>query len=161
MKKGTLLNNKLTLFETIAFIGLIAAVVMVSSCCPTRKAASTASVQVTQVQPGRQDQDEPFVVVEEMPLFPGGDTALLSFIARNTTYPESAKLRKVEGRVIIRFCVDKSGNTDRVSVIKGVDKDLDAEATRVVNMLPQFKPGRQGGKAVSVWYMVPVNFALK
>ena len=103
----------------------------------------------------------PFVVVEEMPLFPGGDSALLDFILRNTRYPAKAKTNGVQGRVIVRFCVTKEGGVDRISVLKGVDEELDAEAIRVVNTLPKFKPGRQGGKDVDVWYMVPINFALE
>jgi TonB family protein len=103
----------------------------------------------------------PFVVVEEMPMFPGGDSALLGFIARNTKYPEKAKANGIEGRVIIRFCVTDVGGIDRVSVLKGVDAELDNEAIRVVKTLPQFKPGKQGGKPVNVWYMVPITFGLK
>ena len=106
------------------------------------------------------EEGTPFVVVEEMPMFPGGDSALLAYIAKNTKYPEKAKANGVEGRVIVRFCVTDVGGIDRVSVLKGVDADLDAEAARVVKSLPAFKPGRQGGKPVNVWYMVPITFGL-
>jgi TonB family protein len=105
-------------------------------------------------------KDEPFVVVEEMPVFPGGDSALLAYIASNTKYPEKAKTNNIQGRVITRFCVNKEGGIDRISIMKGVDPQLDAEALRVVSALPSFKPGKQGGKPVSVWYMVPITFAL-
>ena len=104
---------------------------------------------------------EPYVVVEEMPMFPGGDTALLQFIAGNTKYPETAKENNIQGKVIIRFCVKPDGGVSLASVLKGVSPDLDAEALRVVNSLPAFSPGRQGGKAVPVWYMVPIAFTLK
>lgn len=103
----------------------------------------------------------PFVVVEEMPVFPGGDSLLLDFIARNTKYPETAKANKVEGRVILRFCVTEKGSVNKISVISSVDPELDAEAMRVAATLPAFKPGRQGGKDVPVWYMIPITFALK
>jgi TonB family protein len=103
----------------------------------------------------------PFVVVEEMPEFPGGDAALLKYIAANTTYPEKAKKKNIEGRVIIRFCVRANGSVNQISIIKGVDPEVDAEALKVVGTLPDFKPGRQGGKAVPVWYMVPITFTLK
>jgi TonB family protein len=106
------------------------------------------------------EEGTPFVVVEEMPMFPGGDSALLAWIKNNTKYPESAKAKGIEGRVIIRFCVTDVGGIDRVSVLKGVDADLDAEAIRVVKSLPTFKPGKQGGKPVNVWYMVPITFGL-
>ncbi len=106
------------------------------------------------------EEGAPFVVVEEMPMFPGGDTALLAWIVKNTKYPENAKKNGIEGRVIVRFCVTDVGGIDRVSVLKGVDTDLDNEAIRVVTALPKFKPGKQGGKPVNVWYMVPITFGL-
>ena len=96
-----------------------------------------------------------------MPMFPGGDSTLLAYISQNTKYPETAKKNNIQGRVILRFCVTAKGNVDRVSVLRGVDPEIDAEAIRVVNSLPAFKPGKQGGKPVPVWYMVPVTFALK
>lgn len=103
----------------------------------------------------------PFVVVEEMPAFPGGDMALLKYIAENTRYPEKAKANNLQGRVIVRFCVNENGGVDRISILKGVDPELDAEAVRVVSALPSFIPGKQGGKPVPVWYMVPISFTLK
>lgn len=104
---------------------------------------------------------EPFVVVEEMPMFPGGETELLKWIGENTQYPEVAKENNIQGKVIVRFCVTSKGTVDRVSILKGVDPELDKEAIRVVQTLPAFKPGKQGGKPVPVWYMVPINFTLK
>ncbi len=129
-------------------------VLVFPSCAATKKTAPVAAI----VQPA---DDEPFVVVEEMPEFPGGDSALLQFIAKNTKYPEAAKIKGIAGKVIVRFCVNKTGAVDRVSVIKGVDPDLDKESVRVVSTLPSFKSGRQGGKDVSVWYMIPVEFKLQ
>jgi len=106
-------------------------------------------------------EPEPFVVVEEMPMFPGGDVELLKYIAEHTQYPDVAKENNIQGRVIVRFCVTSKGAVNQVSVLKGVDPELDAEAVRVVNSLPTFKPGKQGGKPVPVWYMVPITFTLK
>jgi TonB family protein len=127
---------------------------LILSSCAARKKTATVSALA---QPA---DDEPFVIVEEMPEFPGGDSALLQFIADNTKYPESAKIKGLTGKVIVRFCVNKTGVVDRVSILKGVDSELDKEASRVVTTLPLFKPGKQGGKDVSVWYMAPINFAL-
>jgi TonB family protein len=129
-------------------------VFLFSSCAVKKK---TAAVVTNEQSPA---DEEPFVVVEEMPLFPGGDSALLNYIIENTKYPESAKANKITGRVIVRFCVTKTGGVDRISVIKGADPDLDKEALRVVSSLTPFKPGKQGGKAVPVWYMVPIQFGL-
>jgi len=106
-------------------------------------------------------EPEPFVVVEEMPMFPGGDVALLKYIGENTVYPEVAKENNIQGRVVVRFCVTAKGGVSQVSILKGVDPELDEEAKRVVNTLPAFKPGKQGGKPVPVWYMVPITFTLK
>jgi periplasmic protein TonB len=106
-------------------------------------------------------EEIPFVVVEEMPMFPGGDAALLKYIGEHTTYPDVAKENNIQGRVIVRFCVTAKGGVSQVSVLKGVDPELDAEAIRVVNTLPAFKPGKQGGKPVPVWYMVPITYTLK
>jgi protein TonB len=112
-------------------------------------------VQETEVE------QEPFVVVEEMPMFPGGDTELLKFIFANTQYPEVAKENNIQGRVTVRFCVTAKGGVSQVSVLKSVDPELDKEAMRVVNSLPTFRPGRQGGKPVPVWFSVPITFTLK
>mgnify|MGYP001766502532 CR=1 FL=1 len=106
-------------------------------------------------------EPEPFVVVEEMPMFPGGDAELLKYIGEHTNYPEVAKENNIQGRVIVRFCVTAKGSVSQISVLKGVDPELDKEAMRVVSTLPPFKPGKQGGKPVPVWYMVPITFTLK
>lgn len=108
-----------------------------------------------------EEEEAPFVVVEEMPMFPGGDAELLKYLGENTQYPEAAKANNIQGRVIIRFCVTAKGGVSQISVLKGVSPDLDAEAIRVVSTLPEFQPGKQSGKAVPVWYMVPITFTLK
>jgi periplasmic protein TonB len=119
-------------------------------------------VQVAAEEVQEEDPEaEPFVVVEEMPMFPGGEVALLSYIAEHTQYPEVAKENNIQGKVIVRFCVTSKGGVDKVEILKGVDPELDKEAIRVVKTLPAFKPGKQGGKPVPVWYMVPINFTLK
>ncbi len=108
-----------------------------------------------------QKEEQPFIVVEEMPEFPGGTSELQKYIIKNTRYPEKAKIQNIQGKVIVRFCVTPEGGVSMASVIKGISPDLDAEAVRVVNTLPTFKPGKQGGKAVPVWFMVPIAFTLK
>lgn len=144
---------------------LILMLTVITSCTARKKSAT--QIEVAQPQPQLlppkpvYEEGTPFVVVEEMPLFPGGDEALLKYIAENTKYPEDAKKRGVEGRIIIRFCVTEAGSVNRISILKGVDPELDTEAMRVIETLPAFSPGRQGGKSVPVWYMVPVTFTLK
>jgi TonB family protein len=105
--------------------------------------------------------DEIFVVVEDMPTFPGGDNALMKYINGNINYPEAAREKYLEGRVILRFAVMASGKVSNVTVLKSVDPDLDKEAIRVVQTLPDWTPGKQGGKPVNVWYSVPIVFQLK
>jgi len=119
------------------------------------------NVQAVMEEPTNESDEVPFVVVEDMPMFRGGDVALLKYIAENTHYPEAAKGNNIQGKVIIRFCVTAKGDVSRVSVLKGIDPELDKEAIRVVKTLPAFKPGSQGGKDVPVWYMVPITFTLK
>jgi protein TonB len=104
---------------------------------------------------------EPFIIVEEMPSFPGGEIELQKYLAEHTQYPEVAKENNIQGRVFVKFCVTSKGGVDKVSIFKGVDPELDAEAIRVVKTLPPFKPGKQGGKPVPVWFTVPINFQLK
>jgi protein TonB len=105
-------------------------------------------------------EEVPFVVVEESPMFPGGDAALYKFIADHINYPEVARENNIQGKVIVKFCVTAKGGINQVSILKGVDPELDAEAIRVVNILPAFKPGKQGGKPVPVWFICPIKFQL-
>jgi TonB family protein len=116
--------------------------------------------QIEVVEETKGVEPAPFVIVEEMPQFPGGITALTQYLQENTKYPEVAKANKITGKVIVRLCITTTGSISQISVLKGVDPELDKEAMRVVSTLPPFNPGKQGGKPVPVWYMIPVNFAL-
>lgn len=137
------------------------AIITLPSCATRKKTSKTGTTQVPPPPPPPPANEEiPFVVVEEMPMFPGGDSALLAFIARNTKYPEEAKKNGIQGRVIARFCITAQGGVDKISVLKGVSPELDNEAIRVISSLPAFYPGKQGGKPVPVWYMVPITFSL-
>lgn len=127
----------------------------------TNKEVVEVVQQVKEEVQEEEPEQQPFVVVEEMPMFPGGDAELLKYIGEHTQYPEIAKENNIQGKVIVRFCVTPKGGVSQVSVLKGVDPELDKEAIRVVNTLPPFKPGKQGGKPVPVWYMVPIAFTLK
>jgi TonB family protein len=128
---------------------------------PPPKSESGENVKVVTEESISDAEEVPFVVVEQMPMFPGGDVALLEFIMKSTIYPEAAKAQNIEGRVIVRFCISSNGNVRQISVLKGVSPELDTEAIRVVSTLPKFQPGSQSGKDVPVWYMVPITFTLK
>ena len=107
-----------------------------------------------------EDDDEFFMVVENMPEFPGGDLGLMKYIQKNVKYPPIAKEYNITGKVYVQFIVDKSGTVTNVKVVRGVDKNLDAEAVRVVKSLPKYKPGKQRGKPVRVMFTIPINFTL-
>jgi TonB family protein len=98
--------------------------------------------------------------VDVMPVFPGGDTALMNFIGRNIKYPESAAKNKIQGKVVLKFIVRDNGEISMVSVQTGVDPALDSEAVRVVKLLPAWTPGIKDGKNVNVWYAIPITFKL-
>lgn len=105
------------------------------------------------------DNDLPLAIAQEMPYYPGGNKALLQYISEHLIYPDEALRENKQGRVIIRFCVTPKGGISQVSVLKSVDPLLDAEAIRVVQTLPAFRPGKQDGRYVSVWYMLPITFS--
>ena len=107
-----------------------------------------------------ESDDEFFMVVENMPEFPGGDLGLMKYIRKNVKYPPIAKEYNITGKVYVSFIVDKSGSVTNVKIVRGVDKNLDAEALRVVKSLPKYKPGKQRGKPVRVMFTIPINFTL-
>ncbi|HNY43720.1 MAG TPA: TonB family protein [Bacteroidales bacterium] len=122
---------------------------------------STRVVQVTEVEIV-EEEVEPiaFAVVETKPEYPGGEVALLQYIAENTVYPPVAKENGIQGRVFVQFVIDATGRVTKVQVARGVDPYLDTEAVRVVKTLPKWTPGKQRGKSVPVTYIVPINFKL-
>ena len=102
-----------------------------------------------------------FDVVEEMPSFPGGNGALMSYLASNIKYPVVAQENGVQGRVIVSFVVERDGSISDVRVARSVDPSLDREAQRVVKSMPRWSPGKQNGSTVRVKYTVPVVFRLQ
>ncbi len=108
-----------------------------------------------------EDQLPPFVMVEQMPQFPGGESAMMQYIGTNLKYPESAAKENIEGRVVLRFVVTKTGDIKDVSVIRSLDSRCDEEAMRVVRAMPKWTPGKQGGKDVDVYYTLPVLYKLQ
>jgi len=108
-----------------------------------------------------QDTTEVFDVVEQMPEFPGGIEGMIQFLQTNMKYPEDAMKEKKEGRVLVGFIVDREGNVTEPQVLQGVWPSLDAEAIRVVNAMPKWTPGMQGGKIVRVKFALPISFRLQ
>ena len=107
-----------------------------------------------------QNTEEVFMVVEQMPEFPGGMSACLKFLADHVAYPKEAAEKKIQGRVIVQFVVMKDGSIANARVLRAVDPLLDAEALRVIGLMPKWKPGTQRGQAVNVKFTMPVTFRL-
>lgn len=106
-------------------------------------------------------EPEIFTVVEEMPTFPGGDQALLEYMAKNTKYPPLARENGLQGIVVVTFVVDEKGNISNVQVLRGIGGGCDEEAIRVVKSMPAWKPGKQRGMPVRVQYNLPFRFTLR
>jgi len=106
-------------------------------------------------------EDEIFMVVEEMPEFPGGQNELMQFIAKSIKYPVIAQQNRIQGRVICSFIVNADGSIVDAKISKGVDPSLDSEALRLIYTMPKWKPGKQRGEAVAVEYSLPINFRLQ
>lgn len=127
----------------------------------TDKTAITAVMQVSTAKEEEAEDAAVFFIVEEMPDFPGGQLALRKFIASAIKYPVIAQENGIQGKVFVNFVVAKDGTVTGAKIARGVDPSLDKEALRVVNSLPKWKPGKQGGKPVRVSYTVPINFVLQ
>ena len=102
-----------------------------------------------------------FFIVEDMPEFPGGESALHKYLGTEVKYPVIAQENGIQGRVYVKFVVNVDGQVANVEIARGVDPSLDKEALRVVKAMPKWKPGKQRGKAVRVSYTVPINFVLQ
>ena len=106
------------------------------------------------------DDSEAFDVVEQMPEFPGGMEGMMKFISMNVHYPETAFKAGVQGRVLVNFIIEPDGSISNAHVVQKVNDDLDDEAVRVVNAMPNWTPGMQKGKAVRVKFTMPISFRL-
>ena len=125
---------------------------------PKEEVASASQI-VPNDKPVIQD-GEVFTVVEEMPQFPGGMAEAMKFLAKNINYPAEAQKAKIEGRVIVQFVVKEDGKVSDAKVVRSINPDLDAEALRVIGLMPEWIPGKQRGKAVAVKYTMPIMFRL-
>lgn len=106
------------------------------------------------------DGDEIFMLVQQMPLFPGGDEALRNYLATSLKYPEEANAQRISGRVYVQFVINTKGKTEKIKILRGVHPLLDSEAFRVVDEMPDWQPGMHDGSPVAVSYTVPINFVI-
>ncbi len=108
-----------------------------------------------------QEETKPYTTVEQMPEYPGGTTELLKYIAGHLKYPVIAAEQGIQGIVTIRFVVSPSGEVTDIQILRKLDPTCDKEAVRVIKSLPKWMPGKQNGRAVPVYFTVPVRFKLQ
>ena len=159
------MNNKQTPnlfagFKCLLF-AISALVLLVIVFAPARADAQDKRGKTTQTRKNTTTDDKIYEVCEQMPIFEGGDAALMKYLTDSVKYPELAKKHGVQGRVVIGFIVEKDGSLTDVKVLRHVDIALDAEALRVVKGMPKWIPGCQDEQLVRVRYNVPVSFRLK
>lgn len=170
IKKRIVMMNKTKsrfgAWKTLAALP-VAAVLLMAGCQPANGEAveqEEIPFEATNVDESASldaNTDEVFKVVEVDPEFPGGEEALYKYLAENIKYPVMAKNNKVEGRVYITFVIEKDGTVSDAKVLRSVNEELDAEALRVINAMPKWKPGTQRGVPVRVQYNIPISFKLQ
>ena len=158
MNKQT--SNPLARFKYLLFVPLAIALLAMNSSV-IRANVQKKVVKTTKTTKKADASNKVYEVVEQMPTFPGGDAALMKYLAENIKYPVSAQKAKEQGRVVVQFIVEKDGTVTGVKTVRSVTPALDAEAVRVIKAMPKWTPGKQGGQPVRVNYNVPVSFRLQ
>ncbi len=147
-------------FKCLLFV-VSALILLVIVIAPARANAQDKREKTTQTRKDTATDDKVYEVCEQMPIFEGGDAALLKYLRENLKYPDNTKDRGVQGRLVIGFIVEKDGSLTDVKVLRPVDIDLDAEVLRLVKGMPKWIPGRQNGKRVRVRYLLPIHICLQ
>ena len=146
----------------MAYLYIMKKLILILFCflgfCSVKSQSDTVS-EISSIKSG---DGEAFILVSEMPQFPGGMTALYKFIGGKITYPEKAKEKGIQGKCFIKFVVKKNGKVGKIEVQQGVEgcPECDKEAVKAVKALPNFIPGKNEGKPVAVWFQLPINFKL-
>jgi len=151
---------KLLLVTPVAFLLVVAftASPMIKTMAQSDK---TLKIQkASDVKKNQPQKDAVFTVVEQMPVYPGGDEARMQYVASNIKYPEEARKQGVQGTVYITFVIEKDGSVSDVSVLRGIGGGCDEEAVRVISSMPAWTPGKQRGKPVRVQFNMPIKFNL-
>ena len=159
-------------YKYLLFVPLAIALMFMNSCKRkpkvqkqemegTRVVVKAESAEDTAQFKNTESTEKMYVVVEQMPAFPGGDAALMKYLSENIKYPEAAEKAGEQGRVVVNFIVEKDGAISNVNVVRSVTPTLDAEAVRVIKAMPKWVPGKQDGQSVRVKYNVPVSFRLQ
>ena len=123
--------------------------------------AEMPDVMPTEDQQIVEEKMEPFLVVEQMPDFPGGEAELYRYLEKNMKFPAMARESGVTGTVYIKFVVGKDGKISNITLLRGIGAGCDEEAMRVISGMPAWKPGKQNGVTVPVWFTLPIKFTLQ
>ena len=156
-------KTKRMVIRMLLTLPVFAMLILLNTQCDNPKSNAETNVSKEQVSVENsegQDCDSIYIVVETMPQFPGGPNELMKYLSENTKYPESAKANKIEGRVFVSFVIEKDGSVTNAEVMRGIDKECDAEAVRVVSSMPKWQAGTQNGEAVRCRFTVPFIFKL-
>ena len=147
-------------FKCLLF-AISALILLVIVVAPARANAQDKRGKTTQTHKDTATDDKIYEVCEQMPIFEGGDAALLKYLRENLKYPDNTKDRGVQGRLVIGFIVEKDGSLTDVKVLRPVDIDLDAEVLRLVKGMPKWIPGRHNGQRVRVRHLLPIHICLQ
>ncbi len=165
-KRIMMMNKKMKKSPVKIFMGmfmlasLLAIVFVLQSCEFGKDEAETTFEKVDEIKEKSYEEDQIFTVVEELPEFPGGTSAMMDFLQTNLRYPEAAKDAGIQGTVFVSFVVEPDGSISNIQVLRGIGGGCDEEAVRVVGMMPKWEPGYQRGEAVRVQFNMPVRFVL-
>jgi protein TonB len=153
------------IFKIFLVVPIVLIMLLAVSSCSKSKKTEPALPEVAPPPPPptvplNSASDSVYRVVDLLPVFPGGDAALLKLIGDSIKYPEAAKSKGIQGKVIVQFVIYPDGKAGSAKILKGADPLLDTEALSVIQKLPKFEPGFKDGKAVPVYFMVPIYFNL-
>jgi len=147
-------------FKCLLFV-ISALILLVIVIAPASANAQDKRGKTTQTRKDTATDDKVYEVCEQMPIFEGGDAALLKYLRENLKYPDKTKDRGMQGRMVVGFIVEKDGTLTNVKVLRAVDIALDAEVLRVVKGMPKWIPGRHNGQRVRVRYLLPIHICLQ
>ncbi len=147
-------------FKCLLFV-ISALILLVIVIAPASANAQDKRGKTTQTRKDTATDDKVYEVCEQMPIFEGGDAALLKYLGENLKLPEEDQERGMQGRMVVGFIVEKDGSLTNVKVLRPVDIALDAEVLRVVKGMPKWIPGRHNGQRVRVRYLLPIHICLQ
>ena len=170
-----MLNRKRTqnimLSKYLMFLPVAALLILFSNCTESTKGDATSTTPPTEVKADvkavptevkdETNAEDVYDVVEIMPEYPGGSSALMKYLAENIKYPKTTAEKGIQGRVVVQFVVGRDGSISDTKIVRSIEESLDNEALRVISAMPKWTPGKQKGETVRVKYTVPVAFKLK